>query len=478
MQANQIPQNQLSNLQPMKVNKSINEDHDRNYRAELIKQYISRSKGILHLGAHLGQEAEKYDELEKRVLWVEALPEIYKRLDERLRGFKNQNALLALLGNTDHTDITFYISNNFEGASSSIFEFGEYANGDKSLWPQQNLHMTGEIHLQCITLDTLFSANQIDVQDYDFWVIDLQGSEKLALEGAAESLKCSRSLLVEVSTVEVYKSGVLWPELKDFLEKNGFSPLWEPFDQHCDVLFSKINTKEIINTFHSQHYLEHNSKRLMHLASLNLDLSNKTVLEVGSGIGDHTRFYLEHGCKITATEIRPENIQIIEERYHDHSDLLEILCLDLDNPTNLRKRFDVIHCYGILYHLQRPGKALEFLSKHCSGLLLLETCVSFGEEEEINTLPEPSHNYSQSFFGCGCRPTREWVWKRLGEVMPYVYATKTQPLHEEFPLDWTKDFNPAARLSRAVFVASRYSLDDNQELLSYLPLHQSPMRTP
>lgn len=54
--------------------------------------------------------------------------------------------------------------------------------------------------------------------------------------------------------------------------------------------------------FHSIFYLRHNARRQEHLATLGLDLGNKSVLEVGAGIGDHTQFFLDRGCKVLCTE--------------------------------------------------------------------------------------------------------------------------------------------------------------------------------
>jgi hypothetical protein len=53
-----------------------------------------------------------------------------------------------------------------------------------------------------------------------------------------------------------------------------------------------------IDVFHSAHYQRHNQRRQEHLASLGLDISGATVLEVGAGIGDHTSFFLDRGCQI------------------------------------------------------------------------------------------------------------------------------------------------------------------------------------
>ena len=46
--------------------------------------------------------------------------------------------------------------------------------------------------------------------------------------------------------------------------------------------------------------------------------------------------------------------------------------------------FDVVHCYGLLYHLGQPRQALEYLSHNTGKMLFLETCVSFGSGEEVH----------------------------------------------------------------------------------------------
>ena len=45
--------------------------------------------------------------------------------------------------------------------------------------------------------------------------------------------------------------------------------------------------------FHSHHYMRHNARRLEHLASLQIPVDGRTVLEVGAGIGDLSHFYLD-----------------------------------------------------------------------------------------------------------------------------------------------------------------------------------------
>jgi hypothetical protein len=56
-------------------------------------------------------------------------------------------------------------------------------------------------------------------------VEELRGADLLALKGAENSLKFFDSLLIEVSKVDIYENGFLWPELKDWLMKRNFYPI-------------------------------------------------------------------------------------------------------------------------------------------------------------------------------------------------------------------------------------------------------------
>src|ERR1700737_4192659 len=88
--------------------------------------------------------------------------------------------------------------------------------------------------------------------------------------------------------------------------------------------------------------------------------------------------------------------------------------LDLERPAqDFPDSFDVIYCYGVLYHLRTPAEAIDFIAAHCSGLLLLETCVSFGSELDPHLVNEHPDKPSQAISGVGCRPTRNWVFTEL-----------------------------------------------------------------
>lgn len=186
--------------------------------------------------------------------------------------------------------------------------------------------------------------------------------------------------------------------------------------------------------FNSWHYHRHTQRRQEHLTSLGLDLADRSVLEVGAGIGDHTSFFLDCACSVLVTEARPENQKVVRERYPD----LAVRRLDLDDPpSEFVPTIEVVYCYG--------------------DLLLLETCVSLGDALERNPVREKKSDFSQALEGTGCRPTRPWVWAELEKHFPFVYVTVTQPWHEEFPLDWRAPVGDDG-LTRSVFVAAKREL--------------------
>src|ERR1700752_717582 len=112
-----------------------------------------------------------------------------------------------------------------------------------------------------------------------------------------------------------------------------------------------------------------NRARLEHLASLGLDLAGKRVLEVGAGIGLHTHFFEQRGCDVTSTDGAPANAAEMMRRWPYR----RVGVLDLEQSADLRGlgSFDIIFCYGTLYHLRDPDAALARLATVCTGIVLV-----------------------------------------------------------------------------------------------------------
>jgi SAM-dependent methyltransferase len=204
--------------------------------------------------------------------------------------------------------------------------------------------------------------------------------------------------------------------------------------------------------FRSDAYLRHNARRQEHLASLHIPVAGMSVLEVGAGIGDHSHYFLDRGCRMTITETRESSLTYVRQRYPSS----DVRRLDMEHPPEqfTGAPFDIVYCYGLLYHLSNPAQALEFFRANTGKMLLLETCVSFAQDGSVNLTEEIQKSPTQAFGGIGCRPSRSWLWDQLGKLYPHVYVPRTQPNHEEFPTDWNAPKEHAASLQRAIFVAS------------------------
>jgi hypothetical protein len=131
--------------------------------------------------------------------------------------------------------------------------------------------------------------------------------------------------------------------------------------------------------------------------------------------------------------------------------------------------FDLIYCYGLLYHLKNAERAIERLAAICTGQIMVEICVSLGGYDEILFVRDFESN-NQAMSGIGCRPTRLWVLNRLKKYFGYGYVTKTQPDHSDFPTDW--DCPDTSLLYRAVSIGSKSPLR-NPSLVEDIPRQQS-----
>ena len=197
---------------------------------------MNRSNGIMHMGAHKGTEAEVYNWFGKKVIWFEAVPHIFDQLEDNLYFYGDQKAFHVLLGDQDNVEKEFFISSN-DAASSSLFQFSNEVL--EKGWDRRKIYMKKKIKLIMFKLDTILKKNNILPDEYNHWIVDLQGSELLFFKGAEDALKSCNSISVEVSKVEYYEGGVLWNELVNWLNEKNFHPTAPPEINHTEILFKK-----------------------------------------------------------------------------------------------------------------------------------------------------------------------------------------------------------------------------------------------
>jgi len=177
--------------------------------------HLNDCKGVIHIGANVGQERHDYARRGLRVLWVEPIPEVFTQLESNIAGVPLQRAVQALV--TEHAGEQHQLkvaSNN--AGSSSILPMKLHAQ----VWPE--VHFERAITLHSESLPTLLRHFDIRAEDYDFLTIDTQGAELMVLRGALPLLHHFRYVQVEVADFEAYAGGCLLNEIEGFFAAHGF----------------------------------------------------------------------------------------------------------------------------------------------------------------------------------------------------------------------------------------------------------------
>ncbi len=218
--------------------------------------------------------------------------------------------------------------------------------------------------------------------------------------------------------------------------------------------------KQQILNFQSPNYQQINVARLQHLTSLNINFTGKHILELGAGIGDHTFFYLVNNAKVTPIEGRKELVEYISTRFG-----IEAIEQDLEKDfvSNLKRehKYDIAHCYGILYHLANPEKFIKSVAE-LTDCILLETCVSYDDNLiGTNLVGEDKEDSTQAISGTGCRPNRKWIFNKIKENYKYSYMPITQPKHIQFPNYFDREAKDT-ELVRAIFIGSNSPIDSDK----------------
>lgn len=198
---------------------------DRNAMEEILSMYNINCQGVLHLGAHYCEEIDVYQHHLKvcwdKMIWVDPVAEHI----ERNKSMGIPNLYQEVIGDIDDKDVIFNIANN--GESSSMLEMKDHAVH----YP--HIHYTATRTMKTITIDTFMKKYNLDASKYDFWNLDIQGAELLALKGGCESLKYAKVVYLEVNAVELYKGCPLVKDIDNFMKLQGFMRIFNSI-KSCD----------------------------------------------------------------------------------------------------------------------------------------------------------------------------------------------------------------------------------------------------
>ncbi len=176
----------------------------------------------------------------------------------------------------------------------------------------------------------------------------------------------------------------------------------------------------------------------------------KTALDVGCGVGYFSRHLANLDLEVVATDGRSENISEARRRHPQVKFVVENI-----ESSAVKKlgTFDLVICFGVLYHLENPFKAIRNLYSLTEGVLVVESVVVPGVSL-IASLLEEAECEDQSLNRVALVPSESCLVKMLYcSGFTYVYATRMLPDHEDF--QGTRGY----RRKRTILVAAKAPIE-------------------
>jgi FkbM family methyltransferase len=185
---------------------------------KLKEKYNLDIKGVLHIGAHFGQEYSTYEKMGiKNTMFFEPLPHTFQKLKENI-GDKTilvNSALGNIIG-----EIEMNVETANQGQSSSILE--------PMVHLKQYPHITfnNKVTVPITKLDAFLEEKD----KFNMINIDVQGYELEVFKGGESFLHHIDYIMTEVNRDEVYKNCPRIEEIDSYLNFYGFKRVETTWD--------------------------------------------------------------------------------------------------------------------------------------------------------------------------------------------------------------------------------------------------------
>ncbi len=182
-----------------------------------IALFLPSAPVVVDAGAHNGSET-----VQMSLLWpqgivhaFEPVPAVFRQLELNTGHLANICRYpIALAG--VNADLTMHVSSGGTDAASSLLVPKEH----HAINP--HVVFNEQITVPALTLDAW--AEQNHCSRVDFLWLDMQGGELAALKAAPRLLATVQAIHLEAATVEIYEGNPLYPEMRDWLQAQGFRP--------------------------------------------------------------------------------------------------------------------------------------------------------------------------------------------------------------------------------------------------------------
>ena len=164
--------------------------------SNFLDEFSKEINGIIHVGAHTGQEVNEYSKYKNKIILFEPQKDIFDKLIENVSKNPNVNCYNIGLGSKNEKKIIHRSEGN-EGKSSSVL------SPEIHLLVQPDINFVDTEEIQIKRFDSL------DIDTLNFLTLDVQGFELEVLKGFGEKLKSVEFIYTEINTKFLYKENAL-----------------------------------------------------------------------------------------------------------------------------------------------------------------------------------------------------------------------------------------------------------------------------
>ena len=188
-----------------------------------------------------------------------------------------------------------------------------------------------------------------------------------------------------------------------------------------------------LTAFDTRHYLDliraRGATMRRVVSALKPGLGLRNALDAGCGVGFFSQTLSEMGLETRGFDGRIENVVEARKRFpkiaFEHGDIEspEIAALGT---------FDLVLCFGLLYHLESPMRAIRHLRALTGKGLLIESMCAPGDDARMLLREEPSQ-HDQSLTDIAFYPSEACLAKMLFRAgFTNVYRVEQLPGHDDF----------------------------------------------
>jgi FkbM family methyltransferase len=180
--------------------------------AERIEPYIRHPRGVIHVGANVGEERFWYTKMGfENVLWFEPNKELFPKLEENIQQLVGHKAYNVGLYDEKRNNAILHIASN-SGQSSSLLDFETHRNNHPTV------SFTHNQNIKLVMGAEFLELLKVNPKDYNFLNIDVQGVELNVLKGLGGWLYTFDYLYIEVNEEQVYKGCAEIGEIDNYLK--------------------------------------------------------------------------------------------------------------------------------------------------------------------------------------------------------------------------------------------------------------------